>query len=103
MLTAFIWLSCIIYCYNICPILFFYYFVQLFLLIFALECYYDAYPISCFTVCPIYYVPNNLCCPVKTCSNLCSSLCPITQRFSTCGPLTTSGPQPCAWWSASKA
>jgi len=22
--------------------------------------------------------------------------------FTTCGPRTTSGPQPCAWWSASK-
>ena len=28
--------------------------------------------------------------------------CLLTQRFSTCGPRTTGGPRPSAWWSASK-
>ena len=27
----------------------------------------------------------------------------LAQRFSTCGPRTTGGPRPSAWWSASKA
>src|SRR6218665_1897559 len=27
----------------------------------------------------------------------------VVQRFSTCGPWTTRGPRPSAWWSASKA
>jgi len=30
-------------------------------------------------------------------------LVPRNQQFSTCGPQTTSGPWPSAWWLASKA
>jgi len=28
---------------------------------------------------------------------------PLRQQFSTCGPQTTGGPLPSAWWSARKA
>ena len=35
--------------------------------------------------------------------NLGSLLGLVMQRFSTCGPRTTSGPRPSAWWSAGRA